>query len=276
MSYRFEKFDGTLSLPYKLNGKYHLAGKIVVCPIATLRKTLENTVNLLAWKKATCIVFPPLPRYLFSGCRLQKDPCTNVGTANHERHLLIEIIGLRNALKRFVAGLGTGRCRVLDCCCVTDCTTTANIDTRNDVLRNMTASDGIHYQISGYCNLVKNILVSKMAAKQVAIGTQSTKMHFWRGFRSPVGSNTTVPTGTFSLLVAGRLPKGKIHRGRWSGSATLLLSSLQEKLSAFLFFSFSFFLFLVIPNFSDFVHCSAGIAIILKKKNYSLREERHI
>jgi hypothetical protein len=31
-SYRFEQFDGTLSLPYKTNGKYQLARNIVACP----------------------------------------------------------------------------------------------------------------------------------------------------------------------------------------------------------------------------------------------------
>jgi hypothetical protein len=28
-SVRFEQFDGTTSLPFKINGKFHLAGKIV-------------------------------------------------------------------------------------------------------------------------------------------------------------------------------------------------------------------------------------------------------
>jgi hypothetical protein len=61
MSYRFKQFYGTLLLLYKSDNKYHLAGKIVVCPFATFRKTLENMANLLAWKKAMCIVIPPLP-----------------------------------------------------------------------------------------------------------------------------------------------------------------------------------------------------------------------
>ncbi len=168
-----------------------------------------------------CIVSPPLPWYLFSCCCPQKDHCTNVGTANYERHLLTEIIGLRNALKIFVAGLGTDLCRVLDCCCVTDCMTTANIDTWIGALRNVTASDSVHYQSSCYDNLVKNILITKMSSKQVATGTQSTRMHFWHGFRSPVGGNTAVPTGTFSLRGAGigRLLRGKTHRGRWASYA---------------------------------------------------------
>jgi hypothetical protein len=38
LSYRFEQFDGTLSLPYKSGGKYHLAGNVVVCPATTSQK----------------------------------------------------------------------------------------------------------------------------------------------------------------------------------------------------------------------------------------------
>jgi hypothetical protein len=43
LSYRFEQFDGTLSLPYKSGGRYHLAGNVVVCPVTIFKKTLENT-----------------------------------------------------------------------------------------------------------------------------------------------------------------------------------------------------------------------------------------
>jgi hypothetical protein len=35
LSYRFEQFDRTQSLPYKSGGRYHLAGDVVACPLAT-------------------------------------------------------------------------------------------------------------------------------------------------------------------------------------------------------------------------------------------------
>ncbi len=46
-----------------------------------------------------------------TGCCLQADHCSDVGIKNHGKQLLTEVIGLRNALKRFFPGLGTGRCR---------------------------------------------------------------------------------------------------------------------------------------------------------------------
>jgi hypothetical protein len=74
LAYRFKQFDGLMSLPYKSNGKYHLAGKIAACPLTTCKKTIESTAGLLVNKKLpTCIVIPPLPWYLFTGCCPQTD-----------------------------------------------------------------------------------------------------------------------------------------------------------------------------------------------------------
>ncbi len=53
--------------------------------------------------------------------------------------------GLRNCLKKHVAGVVISNCRVLDTCCVTDCNPTANLKTRIDALRAVTAKDSIHF-----------------------------------------------------------------------------------------------------------------------------------
>ncbi len=37
-SYRFEQFDGSLSLPVKLDKRYHLPGDIKTCPLDALKK----------------------------------------------------------------------------------------------------------------------------------------------------------------------------------------------------------------------------------------------
>jgi hypothetical protein len=41
-SVRFEQFDGTTSLPFKSNGKFNLAGKVVVTPPEIFKKVVEN------------------------------------------------------------------------------------------------------------------------------------------------------------------------------------------------------------------------------------------
>jgi hypothetical protein len=215
MSYRFEQFDGTLSLPYKSGGRYHLAGKVVVCPAATFKKTLENTTSLfLAKKNANIIVVPLLPRYLFAGCCKQTDHCANVGMPDHPSKILGDVIILRNCLKKFVSGLGLGNCRVLDTCCITDCIPTANADIRIEALKTVTAKDGVHFQGTGYENMVKHIMQipTKSAAEQSGSSTiGTTKVHYWRGFRSPIG--VTAPVHSTPSATRGAHAHGGQHRG---------------------------------------------------------------
>jgi ssRNA-specific RNase YbeY (16S rRNA maturation enzyme) len=51
LSYRFEQYDATLSLPYKSGGKYHLAGDVVACPVVVFKKILDSTTNLFLEKR---------------------------------------------------------------------------------------------------------------------------------------------------------------------------------------------------------------------------------
>jgi hypothetical protein len=130
LSYRFEQFDGSISLPYKSKGRYHLAGNVVTCPLQSFKKVLENTTAVFSAKKdSKMIVIPPLPHFLFAGCCSAPGHSTNVNNEGHAQKLLTDIIGLRTCLKKFVASLSLGNCRVMDSCCVTDCVSTANITT---------------------------------------------------------------------------------------------------------------------------------------------------
>jgi hypothetical protein len=47
LAYRFEQFDGSLSLPFKSTGKYHMAGNIVICPSSIFKRMMENTAAIL-------------------------------------------------------------------------------------------------------------------------------------------------------------------------------------------------------------------------------------
>jgi hypothetical protein len=140
-------------------------------------------------------VIPPLPRFMFSGCCSQPGHSGNVQKDGHAQKLLTDTIGLRNCLKKFVASLGLGNCRVLDSCCVTDCATTANITVRLDALRTVTANDSVHFSSVGYDNLVRNILRESIT-RDVSGDKRplSSKTHFWRGFRSTVGAAAVTPS----------------------------------------------------------------------------------
>ncbi len=85
--------------------------------------------------------------------------------------------------------------RVLDSCCVTNCGGTANTELRPSALRDVMATDGVHYLSEGYFNLVAgcasamDVTVSKNEAAKA--NTSQTK-HFWRGFRSVNGAKICV------------------------------------------------------------------------------------
>jgi hypothetical protein len=56
-SVRYEQFDGTTSLPYKSEGKFHLAGNVVISPDNIFQKTVESIVPILnARQMVPCVI----------------------------------------------------------------------------------------------------------------------------------------------------------------------------------------------------------------------------
>jgi hypothetical protein len=188
-TFRFEQFDGSLSMPFNSSGKYHMAGNIVVCPLQVFRKIFENTSALLVRHKTVrSIIIPPLPRYLFTGCCMKPDHSTNINSTGYCTKLLTDMINIRNNLKKLVSELGI-RGHVLDSCCVTSCPTTANTLTRIDALRTVFAPDGVHFLPAGYENLVAAITSAPIRRPVLSpVSARTSKIYYWRGFRSAVGS----------------------------------------------------------------------------------------
>jgi hypothetical protein len=188
-SFRFEQFDGSFSLPFKHAGRFHLAGKIVACPLSAYKRILENTAAILTLcQQAKLVIVPPLP-YLFVGCCKQSGHSTNVSEPNHSSTLLSETIGLRNHLKKFVTSLGIKRCQVLDSCCMANCAPTANTLTRLEALKTVCAPDGVHFTAVGYQNMVSAILDgdSQLSVNNISLKPVKNS-HYWRGFKSTRGS----------------------------------------------------------------------------------------
>ncbi len=212
-AYRFEQFDGTQSLPFKTNNKYHLAGNIVTCALPTFKKLVEGIIPIIAAKReAVGLIIPSLPRYLFSGCCDQKEHCRNITDPGHSRKLLSDIICLRNSLKKIVCSHGLANIRVLDSCCVTKCADTANTELRLAALRDVMSPDGVHYLSEGYGNLVDSCVTATDATvrknETAPVNTGQPK-HFWRGFRSPVGAKICVRSNNI---------RGNFTRGSNRGS----------------------------------------------------------
>jgi len=60
--------DGSLSLPYKHDGKYHMDGKVTICTPDMTQTLLAKAAPLLDAIPGLKICIPPLPRYLTTPC----------------------------------------------------------------------------------------------------------------------------------------------------------------------------------------------------------------
>ncbi len=82
------------------------------------------------------------------------------------------------------------------------CATTANTKTRIADLKKVTASNGVHLLAEGYVNLATRCQACIRALLAAPPRPVKHTIHFWRGFKSPHGSNRlhTGPT----LPVRGR------------------------------------------------------------------------
>jgi hypothetical protein len=127
-SVRFEQFDGTTSLPFKSNGRFHLGGKVTVTSADVLKKVVHNVIPVLKAKgNKPCVIVPPTPRYLFSCCCSDSSHCTNANDSNFAEQMLSGFLRQRTELIRQLVQSGLSNFKVLDSCCTTDCAATASI-----------------------------------------------------------------------------------------------------------------------------------------------------
>jgi hypothetical protein len=214
-SVRYEQFDGTTSLPFNSDGKYHLGGKVVITPTDVFKKVVSNVLPIFKAKgKKPCVIVPPLPRYLFSRCCRDKNHCTNAMDAGYAEQLLSGFLRLRNDLIKLLVQSGLTEFKVLDECCTTDCKQTADIPERLNSLRETAWQDGVHFSPKGY----KHLADRATSCLKGLLTTPKTKKkggtYFWRGFRSPNGFD--VPRSARGAWVDGR---GLVSRGSTRGRA---------------------------------------------------------
>jgi hypothetical protein len=212
-SVRYEQFDSTTTLPFKSNGRFHFGGKVVTTPKDIFKKVVESVIPILKTKGNTpCVIVPPLPRYLFSRCCNDESHCTNVKEENFAKHLLAGFLQLRTDLIRQLVQCGLTNFKVLDSCCTTSCEKTAIIPERIVSLKETTKKDGIHFTEKGSDSLATRAISCLKSLMSAPKKTKKKNTYFWRGFRSPVGSNTLRSSNT---ALAGR--PGSVSRGAFRG-----------------------------------------------------------
>jgi hypothetical protein len=87
--HRFVQFDGTLAMPNKEAGKYHMKGPVAVCEDITFKKiigTLEPI--MLSAQAAAKVTVPPLPRYVFNSCCQHPQHCSNRLNEDYQEKIL--------------------------------------------------------------------------------------------------------------------------------------------------------------------------------------------
>jgi hypothetical protein len=184
---RNEQYDGTTSLPFKSQGKFHLGGKVVVCPAE--KRTIESIAPIfVALNDTPSVIIPPMPRWIFERCCNDPGHCTNFGHENYRHKLLTDFMTLRGVLIRQLVEMGARNFKVMDSCCTTSCAPTANTNVRLDGLRVVTEKDGIHFTSVGYKNLASRCTVCIKSLLESADKEHGQKSFFWRGFKSTVGA----------------------------------------------------------------------------------------
>jgi hypothetical protein len=126
--------------------------------------------------------------------------------------MLTGFLQQRGELIKTLVTAGVTNFKVLDACCTTTCATTANTKTRLTDLKSVYAGDGVHFVAEGYQNLAARSLVCIRALLSAPPRSTKTVTSFWRGFRSPIGSNRvlSLPTTANRGRGGGRPFK---HRG---------------------------------------------------------------
>jgi hypothetical protein len=201
-SLRFEQFDGTTALPFKSNGWFHYGGKVVIAPPDIFKKLVVPVLK----EKGTrpCVIVPPLPRRVFSRCCNDENHCSNANEEDYQACLMSGFIKQLNGFIKHLVHSGLKDFKVLDFCCVTSCSPTANIPERLECLRRVTREDGVHFSAEGYRNLAGravDCLNSIMAAPRKVCKKQT---YFWRGFKSPNGASVYGSQKDFSGRGRGR------------------------------------------------------------------------
>jgi hypothetical protein len=190
---RYKQYDGTTSLPFKSQGKFHLGGKVVNCPVDLFKKTIDTLAPIFgALKDTPSVIIPPMLRWIFERCCDDPGHCTNFGSENYGQKLLTDFMTLRGVLIRHMVGMGVKNFKVMDSCCTTTCAPTSNTTARLDGLRAVSEKDGVHFTSEGCRNLANRCTVCIKGLLENTGKEHGHRTFFWRGFKSTVGAKLTI------------------------------------------------------------------------------------
>jgi hypothetical protein len=95
VAFRQMQLDGTMALPYKSDGKYHIEGKVHVCSSQSLSNLIQAVKPILDSLEGPFVFSSPFPRFPFNGCCLSQEHCIGTDTEEYVKSLLQETLSLR-------------------------------------------------------------------------------------------------------------------------------------------------------------------------------------
>jgi hypothetical protein len=198
-SFRFEnREDGSLSLPFKVGGHYHMDGRVTTCTLETLNTMLNKARPIFDAIPGTKLCVPPLPRYLRTPCCDAEGHCEGITESDYAVDLMSKTLGLRRQIKEFMVQKGHSTVFVPDTIRLLCPTSTSTSEIVNTFM-SFSHSDGVHLLDDGYATLgtaLLKVLGERIATNAAVSGKSGEgRSFYWRGFTSPVGSarpkNTT-------------------------------------------------------------------------------------
>ena len=213
--FRFEQYDGSLSLPFKSNGVYHMGGKVMVCSREIILNTLSSTKELFLKFPGTKIVTLPIPRFLFAPCCARKGHCAYAGSPSLIAATLESTLGLRKHIQDGLIKAGITNFVVPDLLQQV-LNEKSDIKVMGNNLKALTSQDNVHLTPEGYnkiADVIINVIEDKKSAAIFSVSgpVAAPKSGFyWRGFMSPVGT-------TRAKHGATTYKQARVGGGKWRG-----------------------------------------------------------
>jgi hypothetical protein len=191
-AFRFEnREDGTLSPPFKVDGHYHMDGRVTTCTLETLHTLMSKAMPILDSIPGVKICVPPLPRYLKTPCCDTEGHCEGITEGEYALDLMSKTLGLKRQMKDFMVQKGHSTVFVPDISKIVS----SDANTTSDIVEKfltVTSVDGVHLNDDGYATLGSALLKvanERFVVNSAVSGTRGEgKSYYWRGFTSPVGS----------------------------------------------------------------------------------------
>jgi len=185
IAYRFRQSDGSLAMPVKLAGGFHLLGEVTTADDAMLRSCINRLGPVLnAMGSKPKIFIPPLPRFVFGGCCRARNHAPGSGTDTASKTMIGKIAHLRKTAKSELQKSGLNNWWIAD-----TLTALGGEDGIGD-MKNVMAGDNVHFTGSGYAKIATEVseCLGRLSAKSQKPASKPQTFH-WHGFVSPNGAS---------------------------------------------------------------------------------------